>query len=85
MAVCLTIFTEHQEWYTFVPLEDAAVAAQTWKEAKWGDGVDTVLDVSGVDIDLKAQRAIFAIDSIIGMSISDVSRWKKPAPLPLNT
>ena len=77
MAVCLTIFTENQEWYTFVPLEDAVAAAATWKanEGTW-------LDVTGVDADQKAQRAIFELASVIGLSISDARRWKPPSPPP---
>lgn len=80
MLICLTIFTESQEWYTFVPAADALAAVGVWREAVWGEGVETCLDVSGVDEAGQAQRAIFAIDSIIGMSASDASRWKKPSP-----
>ena len=78
--VCLTIFTEFQEWYTFLPAVDALAAANAWRETLWGEGTDHQIDISGVDTDGKAQRAIFGTEKIIGMTVSDASRWKKPSP-----
>jgi hypothetical protein len=80
MAVNLTIFTENQEWDTFVPYDDAIAAYTVWREALWGDGVEHQIDVIGVDEDGKAQRAIFATESIIGMAVCDARRWKRPSP-----
>lgn len=73
--VCLTIFTESQEWDVFVSLADAVAAATAWQAS-----VLPLVDITGKDSDGKATRGIFAIDSIIGMTISDASRWKKPHP-----
>jgi hypothetical protein len=75
LSVCFTIFTEHQEWFTFMPAGDAVSAYSTWTA-----GVEPRLDVSGLDEDGQTQRAIFLMSSIIGMSISDATRWKRPAP-----
>jgi len=75
--VCLTLFTENQEWYTFLPQAEAVAEVQVWQA-----GMASHIDVSGLDMDGKAQRAIFELSWIKGMSISDVSRWKRPDPVP---
>jgi len=77
MAVCLTIFTENQEWDVFVPYDDAVAAAALWRagEVQW-------VDVTGKDFEGSATRGIFENAAIIGMTVSDARRWKPPSPPP---
>jgi len=73
--ICFTIFTAFHEWYTFVPKEEAISMVQDWRT-----GVDGWVDITGKDEDGRSQRAIFKLSEVIGVSVSDATRWKRPSP-----